>query len=109
MLARCNGSKRSSAHVYPGLEEAGGCLHDNLSVDALLLWNRDVHENNRLRFAARLRNEPISAHSVVTIAMSRPCSPRGVPTPISCRMSRPRLKPAVWISSRLRMFVWPRR
>lgn len=25
--------------------------------------------------------------------MSRPCSPRGVPTPISCRISRPKLNP----------------
>ena len=35
----------------------------------------------------------ISMRRAATAAANRPCSPRGVPTPISCRMRRPRLKP----------------
>ena len=34
---------------------------------------------------------------------------RGVPTPISVRMSRPKLNAPVWTSSRLRMLACPRR
>ena len=38
-----------------------------------------------------------------------PCRPRGVPLPISLRITRLRLKPPTWRSIRLRMLLRPRR
>ena len=42
-------------------------------------------------------------------AAARPWRLRGVPTPVSCRMSNPRLKPQTCTSRRLRILGWPRR
>src|ERR1022692_1044088 len=78
------------------------CRGKNIGADHFARWNAPKGRQASLTTSPSNQNHETTPHT-------NPCRPRGVPLPISLRMTRLRLNPLTCNSNRFRMFACPRK